>query len=232
MKKDIEWLKEAVLELQSNGNPETNQTEAEREIGRLQKWAWNNCVDRVYDLINQLDEPEVLTLEWIDDNSVYASSDGITEEYVHVDDLQNLLVPKQELPVIPKFVADIIEEIKASGDSLDDAFSILRDVYYQSETADWIAENKRNCETFARAWLDGYTVEEEQKYYARIKGWENVTTGSEAFNWVYFKEKDTVGISKAVENKYQTVSFTKYDWNNLGINDDNADFELVEELEE
>ena len=59
VKKDIEWLKEEVLELKNNGNVEANQTETEREIGRLQKWAWNNCVDRVYELINQLDEPEV-----------------------------------------------------------------------------------------------------------------------------------------------------------------------------
>ena len=57
--KDIEWLKKEVLELKNNGNAEANQTEAEREIGRLQKWAWNNCVDRVYELISQLDEPEV-----------------------------------------------------------------------------------------------------------------------------------------------------------------------------
>ena len=48
VKKDIEWLKEEVLGLRSNGNGETNQTAVEREIGRLQGWAWNNCVDRVY----------------------------------------------------------------------------------------------------------------------------------------------------------------------------------------
>lgn len=68
MKKDKEWLKEAVLKLQSNGNPETNQTEAEREIGRLQKWTWNNCVDRVYELIDQLDEPQkVVVPKWFDE---------------------------------------------------------------------------------------------------------------------------------------------------------------------
>ena len=38
-------------------------------------------------------EPEVLSQEWIDSNSIYASSDGVTEEYVHVSDLENLLVP-------------------------------------------------------------------------------------------------------------------------------------------
>lgn len=59
---------------------------------------------------------ETLSDEWVDNNSVYASSDGITEEYVHVDDLKELLVPKQELPVIPKFVADWIDANKEKYD--------------------------------------------------------------------------------------------------------------------
>ena len=52
-----------------------------------------------------------------------------------------------------------------SRDELDDAFSILRDIYHQSKTADWVAKENRNSEIFARAWLDGYEVEKEQKYY-------------------------------------------------------------------
>ena len=54
-------------------------------------------LNKVYDILSQLDQPETLSQEWIEGNSVYASSDGVTEEYVHVDDLQNLLVPKQEV---------------------------------------------------------------------------------------------------------------------------------------
>src|SRR5699024_5663084 len=76
VKKDLEWLKEEVLELQNNGNAEVNQTEAEREIGRLQKWAWDNCADRVYELIDQLDEPEVLSPKWIEDNEFLVNDES------------------------------------------------------------------------------------------------------------------------------------------------------------
>lgn len=60
MKKDRKWLKEALFELRSKGNPENNQTETEKEIelGRAQRWAWNCCIDRAYELVEQLEEPE------------------------------------------------------------------------------------------------------------------------------------------------------------------------------
>lgn len=181
-----------------------------------------------------MSEYEKLDSKWIKENSTlgqFITSKVINfDKFVKADDLQNLLVPKQELPVIPKFVAEWIERNRDRYEN--QLFLIGHDFYdnaIQPDVDDWIFDNEEN---FMRAWLDGYTVKEEQKYYARIKGWENVTTGSEAFNWVYFKEKDTVGVSKAVENKYQAISFTKYEWSNLGINEHNADFVLVEELGE
>lgn len=166
VKKDIQWLKEEVLKLQNNGDAKTNQTEEEREIGRLQKWAWNNCVDRVYELIDQLDEPEILSQEWIDKHAHAVAYDGMPDdtEVVYVDDLQNLLVPKQELPVIPKFVADWVQEVKPDN-SLRVAFEYVaqqKRENYDDELAFWIEEG--NSETFARAWLDGFTVEKEPLY--------------------------------------------------------------------
>ena len=137
-----------------------------------------------------------------------------------------LYVPKQVLPTIPRYVADAIEVTKMAQLNYYDMLKALEKESVQDKTRSWVF---RYLDTFAKAWLYGYTIEKEKKYHAKIKGWENVTTGSEAFNWVYFKEKDTVGISKAVENKYQAVSFTKNDWNDLGINEHNADFVLEEE---
>ena len=43
--------------------------------------------------INQLDVAEALSLDWIDENSFEVDN---WNEVVHVDKLQNLLVPKQE----------------------------------------------------------------------------------------------------------------------------------------
>ena len=87
MKKDIEWLKNEVNKLPL------------RFLGfsmLKQRGEFTVSKDDVLELIDQLDEPGILSQEWLDENSVYASSDGVTEEYVHVKDLQNLLVPKQE----------------------------------------------------------------------------------------------------------------------------------------
>ena len=92
MKKDIGWAKKEIKELmteESQNYPHDEMVEKEMVLG----------------ILNQLDEPEVLSQDWIDENSSYASFDGITEEYIHVDDLKELLVPKQELPVIPSYVA-------------------------------------------------------------------------------------------------------------------------------
>ena len=82
-------------------------------------------------LINQLEEPEVLS---------------------------------QELPVIPQWVADNIEDKKRVGVLLSVAIAGFPEFKLQKELN--IDEHECN-EIYARAWLDGYTVEEEeeQKYY-------------------------------------------------------------------
>ena len=66
---------------------------------------------------------------------------------------------RQELnkPVIPKFVADFITEQKKLGHTL--SYSI--DACMSDIVAEWYWDNS---ELFARAWLDGYTVEEEKRY--------------------------------------------------------------------
>ena len=78
----------------------------------------------------------------------------------------------QELPVIPRFVGDWIEEVKKQNKSL--VFAIAH-IYDKNEIGESPNEEENrifqwmelddNEEVFARAWLDGYEVEEEQKYY-------------------------------------------------------------------
>lgn len=70
--------------------------------------------------------------------------------------------------VVPQFVADWIEYCKIKKISLAHAL-------YRSDEAEnksvyrWIVECLENQETFARAWLDGYEVEKEKRYYIRLK---------------------------------------------------------------
>lgn len=85
----------------------------------------------------------------------------------------------ESLPVIPQFVADWIEENKNSVTSLNTAFAMIKNSYKRSgESSEmnlWLNATKnveegiKHSELFARAWLDGYTVEQEQLFYLKNK---------------------------------------------------------------
>ena len=76
-------------------------------------------------------------------------------------ELIKLLDETQEVE-IPVFVADFITEQKKLGHTL--SYSI--DACMSDIVAEWYWDNS---ELFARAWLDGYEVEEEKRYYVRFK---------------------------------------------------------------
>jgi hypothetical protein len=74
-----------------------------------------------------------------------------------------------EKPVIPKFVADYIDDRKEASFPLYQAIRIAREDsrFEHSHLREWLWTNKGQ-ETFVRAWLDGFTIEEEQKYYVDL----------------------------------------------------------------
>ena len=71
---------------------------------------------------------------------------------------------------VPQCVADVIEGAREQSVELEDAFEYVWEVA-TGELREWFSklENRNN---FARAWLDGYIVEEEKRYLVRIKGVE------------------------------------------------------------
>ena len=81
--------------------------------------------------------------------------DGIIDKIKQLDEPEKVKVPQ--------FVADFIAEQKKLGHTL--SYSI--DASMSDRVAEWYWDNS---ETFARAWLDGYEVEEEKRYTVRIKG--------------------------------------------------------------
>ena len=82
----------------------------------------------------------------------------------YIEDLQQLDKPQ---PVkVPPSVAEKIEYFKKTGDW--DLFQAMDSLFGRRETREWL-EYKNNQETFARAWLDGYEVEEESKYIVKLK---------------------------------------------------------------
>nr|DAE55968.1 MAG TPA: Protein of unknown function (DUF1642) [Caudoviricetes sp.] len=75
---------------------------------------------------------------------------------------------EREKVQVPQFVAEWIEYCKAREITLAHAL-------YRSEESKnksvyrWIIEDLDRQETFARAWLDGYEVEEEKRYRVKLK---------------------------------------------------------------
>ena len=65
---------------------------------------------------------------------------------------------------VPQFVADWIEEKRDMGWKLA---QMLLQAGLNEQYGRWVVDNQ---ELFARAWLDGYEVEEEKRYTVRIKG--------------------------------------------------------------
>lgn len=65
---------------------------------------------------------------------------------------------------IPQFVADWIEKCKAKEKRL------LTALLYTSEQVNSWVDNLENQELFAHAWILGYEVEEENRYYISLKG--------------------------------------------------------------
>ena len=98
--------------------------------------------------------------------------------YVALDDVLDLVkqLDEPQKVVVPPFVADWIEYFKKNSGTLYGSTAPYS--YYGRAIADnfegdvtealgWI---RNNSEEYARAWLDGYEVEEEKRYLVKVKG--------------------------------------------------------------
>ena len=85
-------------------------------------------------------------------------------------------IDEQQEPVVKQFVADWIKYCKRTGVELQHALN-MEDLYfcnYANQKDDLklkeFFETENNQDLFARAWLDGYTVEKEKRYTVKIRG--------------------------------------------------------------
>ena len=88
-------------------------------------------------IINQLDEPQKIELPKVD-------------------------FKKSQKVKVLQFVADVIEGAREESPELEDALHYAYSNGSQ-EFTEWY-QKKSNRDLFARAWLDGYEVEEEKRY--------------------------------------------------------------------
>ena len=103
---------------------------------------------------------------------------------------------------VPQFVADVIEGAREQSPELEDA------LHYTwgngtKEFTEWY-NKKSNRDLFARAWLDGYEVEEEKKFFVKIK------CLSEEYKYLnYFKSCREWLFSEKEENKEYRTAHTR-----------------------
>ena len=90
-----------------------------------------------------------------------------------IDLIEQLDEPKKV--IVPQFIADWIKYCKFTGVELQHALD-MGDLYIgnYANQKDYLKlkdffEVEGNQDLFARAWLDGYTVEKEKRYYVRFK---------------------------------------------------------------
>ena len=109
-----------------------------------------------------------------------------------IEDLNELMESRK--PVVPQFVADWIEECKNDDFHL---FGAMEEMSLHQKKLDYWFREDDNMELFARAWLDGYTVEEEHKYNVKFKcisGELNyLNYNSEIQKW-YFSSNSEIGM--------------------------------------
>lgn len=91
-----------------------------------------------------------------------------------IDLIEQLDEPQK--PVVPQFVAGWLNYCKLTGVDLYHAFE-MGDLYlgnyaYQKDYSKLKGyfETENNQDLFARAWLDGYEVEQEKRYRVKVKG--------------------------------------------------------------
>ena len=137
---------------------------------------------------------------------------------IFLQDLEQLDGPE---PVkIPQFVADWISFVKTNGLKFKNTYGfyeeiapsddVYRVMYYifKESIADkgirkWVADN---IDTFARAWLDGYVVEEEKRYIVSLKNGQPLVK-SQSGNTLYFKQDITAGNYKFTRKQLEEADF-------------------------
>lgn len=119
---------------------------------------------------------------------------------------------RQELnkPVIPQFVADWIEEARKSCKDVADLFDFD---FTNEEVGKWFMQ-ERPFDLVARAWLDGYTNEEEKRYLVKVKGvcgnHETLNCEKHSKKWLFsVREENSLYKTKHTRKELEDAGFSE-----------------------
>ena len=85
-------------------------------------------------------------------------------EVLPLEEVKNIIsqIHEPQKVVVPKFVAEWIEELKKNHSNLAWVWQVYPN---ESKVKNWL---EANTEKFMRAWLDGFEIEQEKLYTVRI----------------------------------------------------------------
>lgn len=138
---------------------------------------------RVLELVSQLNEPQPIKLK---DVIARIKSFDVGAKAVWINEILNKLgseygfhkycagykqgkfdgAMERERVTVPQYVADWIEECKNDDFHL---FGAMEGISLNQKKLDYWFREDDNMEIFARAWLDGYTVDKEKRYLVKMK---------------------------------------------------------------
>lgn len=151
-----------------------------------------------------------------------------------------------EKPIVPKWFDDWYKDVPTEQDGYgatkeEHAIQLVSQVgwgngLYKSmsnlkredeERVSYVLDNKTKL---FHAILFGYEIEQEPLYYAKVKGWE--LTNDKNIFWNYRSALlspmlSRLYVSDKESNDIVKTKLTKEEWDELGINDTNADFREV-----
>lgn len=145
--------------------------------------------------IDIVDETDPVWSYMLRHNMLDENIDWVTEDVI-TDLLEK---PKVKLP---KFVAEYLEKCKEEGLKLGLA------VVFEDCPFDVFKYLLNNMETFARAWLDGYDIEKEKLYTAKLKLTDEYLAYDNDNVEYYFTDEEMA--SKFTEEEFKKMKF----WDN------------------
>ena len=121
-------------------------------------------------------------------------------------DLEQLDEPQKVK--VPQFVAEIIEYYKGKNATLYDA---LREKNFNKQYNEWLMNEQDAYNKVARAWLDGYEVEEERRFLVRFKGLDK------DLEYLNFKHGHVWVFSDNIENEEYRTAHTRKELEKAGF---------------
>ena len=183
---------------------------------------------RVLELVSQLNEPQPIKLK---DVIARIKSFDVGAKEVWLNEILNELgsdygtlkykagyeqgkfdgAIEREKVTVPQFVADYIKDAKYYEWDLDDAFEHIADESGESEIYKWFY-TLGNIDAFARAWLDGYEVEKEPKYFVKLKGVVCPYLNHDTINELWFYNQKIEGTYTKTQHTRKELEDANFGW--------------------